>query len=526
MRSFDVAGRSPVYATEGMAATSHPMGTATALAILREGGNAVDAAISAAATLAVVEPQMTGIGGDCFAIVCEPDGSIHALNGSGRSAKDAHSEWYVEQGFVAIEASSPHSVTVPGAVHGWETLHRRFGTMDFTRLFADAVRYAREGYVVHPRVAHDWANLAGKLAGNAGSARHLLIDGKPPVAGQIMAFPELAETLELIARRGADAFYHGAIASEISETVRGLGGFLSEDDLACMEAEWFEPISAEFCGHEIIELPPSCQGITALILMQLLQREGFANNPTGGERYYQEVELGRIAYAVRDAYVADPATMKIDTQTLLNDVYIADLHRNYDPLARNSSIRLPETKGSDTVYLSVVDRDRRCVSFINSLFAGFGSGITTEKSGIVLQNRGSGFSIRPDHPNMIGPSKQPMHTIIPAMARKDGKPTVCFGVMGGSYQPMGHAHVLTNMLHYGMDPQAALDTGRIFWDENQVVRAEAGIDSQTRAYLRALGYDIEPGGPHGGGQIISIDHENGVLCAGSDPRKDGYAAGY
>lgn len=526
MRQFDLPGRSPVHAANAAVATSHPLATGSALSVLRQGGNAVDAAIAASATLAVVEPHMTGIGGDCFAIVCQPDGSVHGLNGSGRSPAAARLDWYLDNGHAEIGSDSAHSVTVPGAVRAWETLHGRFGSMDFARLFADAVSYGEEGFPVAPRVARDWSALVPRLAHDAGAPIHYLKDGNAPVAGDIWKAPALALVLERIAREGSGAFYQGEVAAEIVDTVRGLGGLLSLDDMAAVEADWVEPISAPFCGHEVLEIPPNGQGIAALVLMKLLERIGLPDDPAGGPRHFVEMEAGRIAYALRDLHVADPEHMQVTPERLLDDDHIARLGSLFDPKWRNMALDLPPLAGSDTVYLSVVDRDRRCVSFINSLYGGFGSAIVTEKTGIALQNRGSGFVVREGHPNAIGPRKRPLHTIIPAMAMQGGKPQICFGVMGGAYQPMGHAHVLANMLHYGMDPQEALDDARLFWTDTGELAAETGISGAARDYLGERGHTVGAGGPHGGGQVIRIDHDRGVLIAGSDPRKDGHAAGY
>jgi gamma-glutamyltranspeptidase / glutathione hydrolase len=525
-RRFDGPGRSPVMAPNAMASTSHPLATSTALDILREGGNAVDAAIAASATLCVVEPHMTGIGGDCFAIVCEPDGSLHAINGSGRSPADARAEWYLERGYREIGSTSAHSITAPGAVMAWETLHGRFGRMDFARLFADAVAYARNGYPVHSRVAHDWQRLVPKLAANPGAVRHYLVDGRAPAAGDIIHAPALGEVLASIAVDGGAAFYQGKVAREIAQTVQALGGFLSEADLAAVESDWVDPIATGYRGHDIFEIPPNGQGITALILLRLMELAGLPENPGGGERYFTQTELARLAYSVRDTHVGDPNHMPVEPTVLLSDGFIRTLFAQFDPTRRNDAIIVPEPWQSDTIYLTVVDADLRCVSFINSVYSGFGSGIVTPDSGIALQNRGSCFVVEAGHVNCIGPSKRPMHTIIPAMAKKHGRVSMTFGVMGGSFQPLGHAQLLVNILDYGMDPQAAVDHPRLFWDDEGILLAEAGIVTAARHYLRERGYSVVSGGPHGGGQIIVIDHDKGVLCAGSDPRKDGQAAGY
>ncbi len=528
MRNFQQPGRSPVLATNGMASTSHPLATATALNILREGGNAVDAAIAASAVLAVVEPAMTGIGGDCFVILCEPDGSLHGLNGSGRSANGAQLDWYLERGIKNLDELPAHSVTVPGALKAWDALLTRFGTRGFDDLFEDAIAFGRSGFPIAPKVAKDWAGLFDKINKNAGARTHLLRDGRAPRYGEMFTLPALADTLEIAAKKGVDAFYTGPIAAEIAATVQGEGGFLNEQDLANVTADWVTPISTKYHGIEMHEIPPNGQGITALILLNLLQRLGGENHGAdSAERAHLEMEAARIAYSVRDQYVSDPAHMEARIEQLLSDQYCDQLATKFDPNRRNEQISLPELPQSDTTYLTVVDRDLRAVSFINSLYNGFGSGIVTAQSGIALQNRGACFSLQAGHANAIGPSKRPMHTIIPGMATKDGQLAYSFGVMGGAYQPMGHAHVLANMVDYGMDPQEALDHGRIFWGADGVLDVEESVSLDVCKGLEARGHKVRrAANPHGGGQIIAIDHKEGVMIAGSEPRKDGMAAGF
>jgi gamma-glutamyltranspeptidase/glutathione hydrolase len=527
LRAFDLPGRSPVYAENGMAATSHPLATMAALSVLKEGGNAVDAAVAASATLAVVEPHMTGIGGDCFVILAEPDGALYGLNGSGRAPAGATGEWYRAR-FKTVPLTGVHSITAPGAIRAWEALLERFGTLGFDRLFADAIRYAEEGFAIHPRVARDWALYAAELAEDEGASRHCLIGGRAPAVGTRHRSPALAATLRKIATGGAKAFYEGEIAREIEDTVKAKGGFLSEEDLAGVTADWIEPISTTYAGHQIFELPPNGQGITALILLNLLAELDFAALPPDSpERWHMEVEAGRLAYAVRDRYVADPALKAVEVERLLSPQFTHSLARQVDRDRRNPGVVLPETADADTVYLTVVDRDRRAVSFINSLYHPFGSKVMTERSGIALQNRGACFTLEEGHPNEIGPSKRPLHTIIPAMAYRDGKPSVSFGVMGGAYQPMGHAHVFSNLVDHGMDPQAAIDDARLFWAADGTVEVEAGIDAASREALRERGHAVRSSAsPLGGGQMIVIDRKTGFLVGGSDPRKDGLALGW
>jgi len=528
MRDFQLPGRSPVIAENGLVSTSHPLASVTALDVLKAGGNAADAAVAAAAVLAVVEPQMTGIGGDCFAIVCLPDGRITGLDGAGRAAAEADAAWYAENGFSEIPAHSAHSVTVPGMVRGWETLLLVHGTMGLHQLMGDAIRYAEQGYAVAPRVARDWAKQAATLKQDEGARRHLLFDGAAPRVGQRHRQPALAGVLRDIAKRGSNAFYTGAVAAEIAATVQAKGGFLSEEDIAACQSTIVSPLSIAYREHDLHELPPSGQGMVAMIMLNLLDLMEARRFPDlSAERYHCEIEAARLAYCVRDAWLADPETMPVPAETLIARDFAETLLRQFDPDRRNDSLVLPDLPTSDTVYLTVVDRDRMAVSFINSVYGSFGSQIVTPETGIVLQNRGACFSADPAHPNAIGADKRPMHTIIPAMVTRNRLPAISFGVMGGSYQPTGHAHVLSNMLDYGMDPQAAIDHPRSFWDGDGVIRAEAGLPDSVLEGLAALGHPVaRAADPHGGGQAIVIDRETGFLIGGSDPRKDGCALGW
>lgn len=528
MRNFQLPGRSATLATNGMAATSHPLATASALKVLQNGGNAVDAAIAASATLCMVEPHSTGIGGDCFVILHEPDGTLHGLNGSGRAAQGAHLDWYVERDITDLNNHPAHSVTAPGALRAWQTLANRFGTQDFSTLFADAIAYGRGGFPISPRVAFDWATLVGKLRKDPAATAQLLRGGNAPNTGDMFHLPELAQTFETVAKHGVDAFYSGEIAAEIAATVQAGGAFLTEQDLANVSADWVDLISTQYRGTDIYEIPPNGHGITALILLNLLDALGAHDHaPDSLARAHIEVEAARLAYSVRDAYVGDPETMQARCTQILAPDHTAALAGLFDPTKRNPSLTLPPLPDADTVYLTVIDKDLRAVSFINSVYNGFGSGIVTPKSGVALQNRGACFSLTPGHANAIGPAKRPLHTIIPGMAMRDGKLASSFGVMGGAYQPLGHAHVMSNMIDYGMDPQQALDHGRIFWGNDGALGVEASIGADVFDGLSALGHPVaRPTMPFGGGQIINVDHSRGVLVGGSDPRKDGSAAGY
>lgn len=528
MRSFDRPGRSPVYAENGMAATSHPLATIAALEVLKDGGNAVDAAIAASAVLCVVEPHMTGIGGDCFAIVGEPDGTAYGLNASGRAPAAADPEHYRSLGHSRMPELGALAVTVPGAIKGWETLLQRFGSRDLDELFRPAIRYAEDGFAIHPRVARDWANLVDDLARDEGGARHWLIEGRAPQLGERFRAPALGATLRAIGKGGASAFYEGDIAAEMARVVQAKGGFLSEQDLSDVAVDWVEPIALSYGGHDVLEIPPNGQGIVALILLGLLERLGVRDLPADSAlRYHLEIEAARLAYSVRDHMVADPQAMTASPEQLLSPAYLDALAARVDPGRRNASLALPDLPNADTIYLTVVDRDRRAVSFINSVYDGFGSSVVMPQAGFALQNRGACFNLIHGHPNELGPRKRPMHTIIPAMARKDGRISVSFGVMGGAFQPMGHAHVFSNMIDHGMDPQEALDHPRLFWEDDGMLGAEAGISAAVRQDLVERGHAVgDASSPHGGGQVIVLDHRSGFLVGGSDPRKDGFAAGW
>lgn len=528
-RDFQLPGRSAVYALNGMAATSHPLATEAAVTMLRSGGNAVDAAVAAAAVLAVVEPQMTGVGGDCFAIIADPDGTVHGINGSGRAAGAATLDWYLERGFTEIGPDDIHAVTVPGAVATWAHLLERHGTRPLAEVLGPAIAHAEAGFAVAPRVAADWARLENRLMKDEGARTHYLVDGKrAPQAGDVVRSPALGRTLRAIAAGGPKAFYEGEIAEEIAATVQARGGLLSVEDLAAMEVTPVDPVVRRYRGLDIAELPPNGQGITALIMLGILEHFDMAAlDPTGAERLHIEIEAARLAYACRDAHIADPATMQRSVAELIDPAFTARLAARIDRNRRMAEPGVPDPRGSDTIYLTVVDRDRRVVSLINSIFHGFGAAVVTPKSGITLQNRGASFRLVPGHPNAIGPGKRPMHTIIPAMAFRDGRPAIGFGVMGGAYQACGHAHFVTNVVDHAMDVQLAIDAPRVFWNDQGRLGVERGLSDTTFAGLAARGHLVYRAEEAiGGAQAIEIDWQRGVLIAGSDPRKDGMAMGF
>lgn len=525
-RDFHLPGRSPVIACDGMAATSHPLATQAAVETLRAGGTAADAAVTAVAVLSVVEPHMTGIGGDCFCIVAKPDGPVWGYNGSGRAAVGLRVDALADQSTGYLAGDSVHSVTVPGAVEAWAavlTTHGRFG---LDRALNPAILYAEHGFPVAPRVAYDWATQVDRLRHDPGAARHYLLDGRAPTAGDVIRLPALAATLKRIAALGPRAFYEGPVAEDIVASLKARGSFLVGDDLVRHRGDVVVPVSTNYRGLDILELPPSGQGLTALVLLNVLENFDLAAlDPLGPERFHLALEAARLAYALRDDLIADPSHMQVSVPALLDKELARKLANRIDRSRRLAVADAPALAG-DTVYLAVVDRDRMAVSLINSLFSTFGVGICTENTGIMLQNRGACFVLDPGHPNRIGPGKRPMHTIIPAMAMREGRCAMPFGVMGAHYQPMGHAQVVTNMVDYGMDVQAAIDAPRAFFaDAISVV--ERGVPQSTIAGLEQRGHAVAVAPrPWGGGQAVAIDWERGVLAGGSDPRKDGCALGY
>ncbi len=529
MRNLELPGRSAVRGLNGMAATSHPLATGVALDVLKAGGNAVDAAVAACAVQGVVEPQSTGIGGDCFVLISKDGGPPIAFNGSGRAPAAADVAWYQEQGITAIEQHSPHAVTVPGAIDAWARLVEDHGSKSLGELLQPAIGFARDGYPVLDRVAFDW-HLAAELIGRDPTARRVFLPGgAPPAAGSVHRQPELAETLSVIAERGRDGFYEGPVAEDMVAYLQGLGGLHTLDDFTAAEGEYVTPISTDYRGHRVYECPPNGQGVAALVALNVLSGFDLARHePLSAGRLHLEIEACRLAYQDRNCFVADPAQAEVPVDWLLSAAHAAELRAAISP--ERAMAGLPPPSGpvhKDTVYLCVVDRDRTAVSFINSLFHSFGSGLVSPRSGVTLQNRGEAFVIDPAHPNCIAPGKRPMHTIIPGMLERDGRAVMPFGVMGGQYQAMGHAHFLTSVIDFGLDVQAAIDLARVYAPPDGPVEVESGIPEASAQALHDLGHvTTAPDKPIGGAQAIMIDWQRGVLTGGSDPRKDGCALGY
>jgi gamma-glutamyltranspeptidase/glutathione hydrolase len=527
MRDFSIPGRSAAVAANGMVATSSPMATLAGLDVLRGGGNAMDAAIAAVAMQCVVEPQSTGVGGDCFVLYSKAGGLPVALNGSGRAPAKASVEWYAERQIGQISTQTAHAVTIPGAVDAWCALNREHGTRPLAELLEPAARAAEDGYRVTPRVAWDWERNQWKLKDPI-TAAVMLPGGRPPAIGDRMRNPALAATLRHIGRDGRAAFYEGAVMRDILGRLKELGGLHEAEDFDAQRAEWVAPIHAAYRGYEVYECPPNGQGLAALMILR--QLEGFAlgdDSLSEADRLHLFAEATKSAYRVRDDCIADPAQAAVDVAGFLSDDW-AERARCLIRLDRASPG--PDwhggTEHQDTVYLCAVDRDGNAVSFINSLFSSFGTGIMAPESGVLLHNRGTSFRIIPGHPNAIAPGKRPFHTIIPAMLVKDGRSVMPFGVMGGQYQAVGHAHLVHRMLDRGLDPQQAAEAPRSFAFRGRL-RVEQGIPEPIVADLARRGHEIDVAKvPLGGCQAIWIDHARGVLIGGSEPRKDGMALGY
>jgi gamma-glutamyltranspeptidase / glutathione hydrolase len=524
-RDFQLPGRSPVIACEGMAATSHPFATLAAVDALRAGGSAADAAVAAVAALCVIEPHMTGIGGDCFCLVSQPGKPVWGYNGSGRAGAKASDQALRAKGLSEI-GNSIHAVTVPGAIEAWEAILKAHGRFGLDRALAPAIKYAEGGFPVAARVAWDWQRHVGKLKADPGASKHYLFNGAAPKEGDVIRFPALAATLKTIAAKGARAFYEGEIADDMANTLGARASFLTSEDFFRHRGEAVKPISTNYRGLDLVEIPPNTQGLTALVMLNILENFDLAAlDPFGADRFHLVLEAARLGYAIRDTHIADQAHMRTTVADLLDKKFAKKLASLID-MKKRAKLPSAPAPGNDTVYLTVVDRGRMAVSIINSLYSSFGLGICTEKSGIMLTNRGACFTLEPDHPNTFGPNKRPMHTIIPALAMRDGRCDMSFGVMGAHYQPMGHVQIILNMLDYGMDVQQAIDAPRFFF-EGKKTDVEHGTPAATIEGLKARGHDVVmASSPWGGAQTIKIDWDRGVLIGGSEPRKDGCALGY
>ena len=551
------ATRSPVIAVNGMAATAHPLASQAALDVLKAGGNAVDAAIAANAAIGLMEPTGNGIGGDLFVIVWDPETrQVYGLNAAGRSPQSLSYAEVVEtvgEGG-AIPPLGAMPVSVPGTVDGWFTLHERFGSMAMADVLAPAISYAENGFPVTETIGYYWdrnmriletrfENGGFEEFANA-QATYLTEDGDAPREGEIFRNPDLANTLRALAEGGRDAFYEGDIARTIDAYMERIGGWLSYEDLASHRSEWVDPVSVNYRGYDVWELPPQGQGIAALQMLQIIEEYDLASMGfMSAEALHVMIEAKRLAFEDRARFYADPDFADMPIETLVSDEY-ADQRRaliSMDAAMETVTHGDPAAlEDGDTTYLTVADGNGMMVSLIQSNFRGMGSGLVPDGLGFMLQDRGELFSLDPDHPNVYAPGKRPFHTIIPAMVTKDGEPYLSFGLMGGAMQPQGHVQIITNMIDFGLNVQEAGDAARWRHDGSSsetgeagavagvgVVSLESGVPQSVREALEALGHVIQDGdGGFGGYQAILRDAETGVIHGASEMRKDGAAQGY
>ncbi|MCC6428869.1 MAG: gamma-glutamyltransferase [Phycisphaerales bacterium] len=546
------ATRSEVFAANGMAASSHPLATQIAVDILKAGGSAIDAAIAADAALGLMEPTGSGIGGDLFAIVWDPKThKLHGYNGSGRAPAALTIELVKSRGLEAIPPRGPLPVTVPGCVDGWFALHGKFGKLPMKDVLAPAIAYASDGFPMAPVIAQGWAGSVRVYREFPGFVEQFTINGKAPAAGEIWKNPNLARTLGRIAEEGRDAFYQGEIPQIIEAYIKAQGGVLAASDFASHTGEWVEPVSANYRGYDIWELPPNGQGIAALQILKIL--EGYDLKAMGfgsADHVHAFVEAKKLAFEDRARHYADPAFVKTPVATLISGEYAAQ-RRTLIDMSKSALAVEPGSipGGADTIYLTTADKDGMMVSLIQSNYRGMGSGMVPTRSsggpdgglGFMLQDRGEQFALVADHPNALMPGKRPFHTIIPAFITKDGKPWMSFGVMGGAMQPQGHAQIVINLIDFGMGLQQAGDAPRIHHDgstepqgsvkpmaDGGVLNLEPGYSEETRKELEKRGHRIRPTSTptFGGYQAIRRDPATGVYSGASESRKDGHAAGY
>jgi gamma-glutamyltranspeptidase/glutathione hydrolase len=533
-RPATLAGRSPVYAPHGVVATSQPLASAAGLAVLQGGGNAFDAAVTAAAVLALVEPHMTGLGGDMFALCWSAkEHRLVGLNGSGRSGTGMTREALLARGRTDVPVDGAEPITVPGALSGWAALLERYGTISLARALQPAIRLAEEGFPVSPIIAAQWAEEVERLKQDPGARATFLVEGeRAPRAGEWFRNPDLARSLRTLAAHGPAELYGGPLGRRIVERVRQLGGFLTLEDLKRQQATWVEPISVPFRGYRVWELPPGNQGVAALEMLLLLDTDDLASLGQNSVPYlHRLIEAKKLAFADLARYVGDPAAMDIPATRLLAEDFIAERRGHLDPTrAATRQEPGPGATTSETIYLTAADQQGNMVSFINSLFEAFGSGVVVPGTGFALQDRGAGFTLEPGLPNTVAPGKRPFHTLIPGFVTRSTPegdvPWMSFGVMGGSMQPQGHVQFLLNLLVFGMDVQQAMDAPRFRHLGGLRVALEGPIPDSVRAGLRALGHEIVELAPGSAGGAQAIIRLGRGWVAGSDPRKDGEAVGY
>jgi len=538
------ATRSEVLARQGMVATSQPLATQAALDILRQGGSAVDAAIAANAVLGVVEPMMDGVGGDLFAIIWDAKTKrLHGLNASGRSPNALTPEIFRARGLKSIPGNGPLSISVPGCVDGWAEMHRKFGKLPWGTILKPAIEYARNGFPVSEQVAFDWEFYGRSYRDQSANFREVYtIEGRIPVKGDVFRNPLLAASLEKIARGGRDAFYKGEIARVIDAYCKREGCFLTEADLAAHTSDWVEPVSTNYRGYDVWELPPNGQGVTALQMLNILEgydlkKFGFGSK----EHIHYFVEAKKLAYEDRAKFYADPAFNRLPLKSLLSKEYAAARRKLISDTRAGVGYEPgnPAIQQGDTVYLTAADRDGNMVSLIQSVASSFGSGMVPDGLGFVLHNRGASYTLEEGHYNSYAPRKRPFHTIIPAFMTRDGQPILSFGVMGGAFQPLGHVQIVTNMIDFGMNIQEAGDAPRIDHtgssmptgsraaaDGGQIL-LESGHSYETIRELMKMGHKVGYSlGLYGGYQAIRYDPQRQVYYGASESRKDGQAAGY
>lgn len=534
------ATRSEVIASNGMAATSQPLATQVALDILKQGGNAIDAAIGANATLAVVEPTGCGIGGDLFAVVWHQESrKLYGLNASGRSPRSLAPEYFEEKGLKNIPSHGPLPVTVPGCVDGWFELHSRFGKIEMTKILDPAVDYAENGFPVTELIAFYMEQSAPVLEGFPGFRETFMARGRMPEKGEIFRNPRLANTLKKIGREGRDLFYKGDMARTIADYIKDQGGFLSYDDLATHTSEWVEPVSTRYRGYDVWELPPNGQGIAVLQMLNLLEGFDIAAMGFGSTDYIHILtETKKVVFEDRARYYADPDFSRVPVEKLISKDYAAERRKLLDPDRAASRYAPGDLSHGETVYLTVADKWGNMVSLIQSNYRGMGSGMTPGDLGFVLQDRGELFSLERGHANAYASGKRPFHTIIPGFVTRDGEPVMSFGVMGGDMQPQGHVQVLVNIIDFGMNLQEAGDAPRIRHDgsssptgrkmtDGGVLNLESGFSEAVIEALKEMGHKVEvQAGGYGGYQAIKWDSAEGVYYGASESRKDGQAAGY
>ena len=537
------ATRSEVFAQHGMVATSHPLATQIGLDVLKKGGTAIDAAIAANAALGLMEPVSNGVGGDLFAIVWDArTKKLYGYNGSGRSPKSLTLQWFKEHDYKAIPPLGPLPVSVPGCVDAWFALHDRFGKLPMKDVLAPAITYAREGFPVTELIAYYWALSVPRLAKFPGFTEQFTLDGKAPAKGELWKNPNLAHTLDAIAKGGRDAFYKGAIAHTIADYMKAQDGFLSYDDLAAHKGEWVEPVSTNYRGYDVWELPPNGQGLAALQMLNILEGYDFSKIPFGStEHVHLFVEAKKLAFEDRAKFYADPAFAKAPIDWLVSKEYAAQRRKLISPDHAMKAVE-PGTRklDGDTIYMTTADQWGNMVSLIQSNYRGMGSGMSPPGLGFILQDRGELFVLKDGHANTYAPGKRPFHTIIPAFITKDGAPWLSFGVMGGDMQPQGHVEIVQNLIDFHMNVQEAGDAPRIQHEgstspESQAepmkdggfVDLETGFPYDTVRGLMQKGHSVRyANGPYGGYQAIGWDAKNRVYIGASEGRKDGQAAGY